>query len=362
MDIQGWMVWLLQAIMGWGWVSYGFAVVFFTLFVKLMLSPLDFLNRFLTRRTQLRQRAVMEEVADLQRTYADDPMAFARARQQLYQKRGVGGLGSTLVSLVTMILTLVVFFQVLGGFNTVSHDKVYQQYQELNTVYQEYKDGDQDVLKAQLNTTYQKTQTTFGWVKNIWQPDTPWSSPKMSVNDYNSTQSGDRKLTTDEQKADYNAMYELIDVQNSGNGWLLLPLLVAAASGLTAFLNLKINARRNPQTTPPAAAEPVISYSLRDARTQGNNNAQTPAVDPAQMGKMMMWIMPVILLVFGVMQSSAFAIYMIASSVFSTLLSWLFGWVIDLMLRHSKQPVVKGPDFDATVINPHAKYFKGGKK
>ena len=44
--IEGFVYWLIANIMDWGWVSYGFAIVFFTLFIKLMLSPLDFLNRF----------------------------------------------------------------------------------------------------------------------------------------------------------------------------------------------------------------------------------------------------------------------------------------------------------------------------
>ena len=89
--IQGFVYWLIAQIMSWGWVSYGFAIVFFTLFIKLILAPLDFTNRFLTRRTQIKQQALSGELADLQKTYGNDPLAFARARQALFQKNGVGG-------------------------------------------------------------------------------------------------------------------------------------------------------------------------------------------------------------------------------------------------------------------------------
>ena len=128
--IQGFVYWLIAQIMNWGWVSYGFAIVFFTLFIKLILSPLDFLNRFLTRRTQIKQQALAGELADIEKTYRNDPMGFTRARQALYQKNGVGGLGSSLISLASVIITMVVFFQVMGALNNISNHNMHLQYQE----------------------------------------------------------------------------------------------------------------------------------------------------------------------------------------------------------------------------------------
>ena len=98
---------------------------------------------------------------------------------------------------------------------------------------------------------------------------------------------------------------------------------------------------------------------MRDAKRQ--DSQEQPMIDPAQMTKMMMWTMPVLYVFFATMQTSAFAIYMIASSVVSTLLTVAFTFLIDLILRHMKTPEIT-KDFDATVINPHAKYFKGGRK
>ena len=367
--IQGFVYWLLAQIMNWGWVSYAFAIVFFTIFIKLILSPLDFLNRFLTRRTQIKQQALAGELADIQKTYGNDPMAFARARQALYQKNGVGGLGSTLISLVSIILTMVIFFQVMGALSEISNYNMRLQYQELQGVYQSYKTqypdeadfaSHHDELKAALNEKYQATNIQAGWIKNIWQPDSPLAKSTKSIEDYNKNQPENHRLTTDEQKAEYQAIYDCLDAKDQSNGFFLLAVISAVA----IFLSMKINAimtkRNAPKKVETKKAEPIITYSLRDAKLQ-NNGQEQPMVDPAQMSKMMTWMMPIIYVFFATMQTSAFAIYMIASSVVSTLLSVSFAVLIDLILKHMKQPEIK-KDFDATVINPHAKYFKGGRK
>ena len=376
--IQGFVYWLVSQIMGWGWVSYGFAIVFFTLFIKLMLSPLDFLNRFFSRRTQLKQQALAGEVADLEKIYKNDPLGLTRARQALYQKNGVGGLGSSLIALTSIIVTMVVFFQVMGALNNISNHNMHLQYVELQAVYHEYMYDENDQLidlesmdetaraeletnlSAALNEKYQATNIKFGWIKNIWQPDNPLSSAVKSVNDYNKSQSKVNRLTTDEQKAEYNAIYSYIKAKNQSNGWFLLAVLSAVTIFLSMRINMLMQKRNAPQKPAAKKDEPVITYSLRDAKEQGAAPEQ-PMIDPAQMGKMMMWMMPIVYVFFATMQTSAFAIYMIASSVVSTGLSVCFGFVIDLILKHMKKPTIT-KEFDATVINPHAKYFKGGKK
>jgi len=366
--IKGFVYWLLSQIMDWGWVSYGFAIVFFTIFIKLILSPLDFFNRFFARRTQIRQQALSAEVADLEKIYKNDPMGFTRARQALYQKHGVGGLGGSLISLVSVIVTMVVFFQVMGALNNISHHNMHAQYEQLQGVYRAYvedkdaanlTDDQKTELSTLLNQKYQDTKVSFGWIKNIWQPDSPMASAGMSVDDYNKNQSEANRLTTDEQKAEYNTIYSYIEVTEKPNGCFLLAVL----SAVTIFLSMKVNSlmqkRNAPQKKAVQKEEPSITYSMRDAKEQNTN--EQPMVDPAQMGKMMMWMMPIIYVLFATMQTSAFALYMIASSLISTVISVSFSFIIDAILKRMKKPDIT-QDFDAKIINPHAKYFKGGKK
>lgn len=364
--IQGFVYWLLSQIMSWGWVSYGFAIVFFTLFIKLILSPLDFLNRLFARRTQIKQQALAGEVADLQNTYRNDPMGFTRARQALYQKNGVGGFGSSIISLASVIITMVVFFQVMGALNNISNYNMNVQYETLQGVYQTYTedkdvnnltDAQKDELSILLNDKYAETKVAFGWIKNIWQPDSPMASAGMSIDAYNKI--ADEKIDTDAEKAEYEAIYSYIHETNQPNGFFLLAVISAVTIFLSTFINSLMQKRMAPQKKVEVKAEPIITYSMRDAKKQGIN--EQPVVDPAQMGKMMLWIMPLVYVLFATMQTSAFAIYMIASSLVSTVLTVSFSFLVDLIVKNMKKPEIN-KDFDATVINPHAKYFKGGKK
>ena len=370
--IKGFVYWLVAQIMGWGWVSYAFAIVFFTLFIKLMLSPLDFLNRFLSRRTQMKQQALAGEVRDLEQIYKNDPIGLTRARQALYQKNGVGGTGSALIAIVSLVVTMVVFFQVMGALNDISNVNIQHQYQELQAVYREYMyDADTDTwlnleekypdeseraafegeLSAALNAKYKETTVSAGWIKNLWQPDSPFASSMKSADAYN--------LKTDADKAEYKAIFGYINAKSESNGWFILAVLSAVTIFLSMRINMIIQRRTAPQKPAAKKEEPVITYSLRDAKERGNE--EPPMIDPAQMTKMMSWMMPIIYIIFATMQTSAFAIYMIASSFVSTALSVVFALLIGWMMRHMKQPEIT-KDFDAQVINPHAKYFKGGKK
>lgn len=359
--IAGFVYWVLSGIMSWGWVSYGFAIFFFTLLIKLIMSPLDFANRFFSRKNQIATQAIAAELKDLEQTYGNDPLVFARKRQELLRKNGAGGIGGTLVSLVSLILTLVIFFQVLGALNSTAKLNIWHEYEELKAVYQEYQDADAQTLHDQLNQAYNQNRTGFFWVKNIWQADTFWTSSVMSFDEFNKSQPKDRRLDESERET-YQAIYQQIDKSHKGgNGWLLLVLLVGAANFVSMKLAQLATARRAPEKK--AATQPkeeIITYSLRDAKKQ--QTAAAPTIDPAQMSKIMQLIMPVVLMIFAINQSAAFAIYMIASSLISTLLTVLFSFLIDLILKKQKPRAGQNQEFDASVINPHAKYFKGGKK
>lgn len=358
--IAGFVYWVLKGVMSWGWVSYGFAIFFFTLFIKLILSPLDFLNKYFSRQNQIKTQALSGELADLQKIYGNDPLAFTRKRQELLRQNGVGGMGSMLVTLVSLIVTCVIFFQVMGALNNIANANIYHQYQALDAVYQEYKDGDEAVLREELNKAYQDNQTSFFWVKNIWQPDTFWANSVMGFDDFNKTQPAEHRLD-ESQRDTYNAIYAHIDQKSKGaNGWLLLVLLAGVASFVSMKLAQVVTAKSAPKPQSQEKPVEIITYSLRDAKNQQQNTQ--PTVDPAQVNKMMQFIMPAVFMIFALNQSAAFGIYMIASSVISTLLTVGFALLIELIFKKFPPRTAKTKEFDATVINPHAKYFKGGKK
>jgi YidC/Oxa1 family membrane protein insertase len=364
--------WIAQAVYGmlkwitsWPWLaSYGAAIMIFALFIKLIFSPLDFISKYFTKKNQVMMQKLAPEEANLRKTYANDPMALNRARQELYAKNGGGQGGLCLVTLIHLIVAFTVFMSVFNALRTVANNNINAQVNELQGVYDDYKEGGvnwagEDVLKEKLNEMYGRTNVRFLWVNNIWQPDTLWAGQTLSYRDFKSA-IGDANVDNKSQieEADYNAMMGYInETHKGGNGWLLLVLLAGGTTFFSVWLTAFITRKQQPQKV-GTKQEPIITYSLRDARAKNYGGEEQPAVDPAMMNKMMMYIMPVIMVLFAVSSTAAMAIYIISSSVVSTGLSLLCGFAVDWIIKNQKPKDKKGDAFDPTIINPHAKYFK----
>jgi YidC/Oxa1 family membrane protein insertase len=352
--IEGFVYWMLSGIMSWGWVSYGVAIIFFTLFIKLIMSPLDFLNRYFTKKNQIMMQNLAPEEANLKKIYADDPMALSRARSALYRKNGGGQGGFFLVMIINLVVTLMVFFQVFGALGKISNENINKQVAELKDVYDsaEYQALTTDAERSKLlNAKYDETNISFLWIKNIWRPD-GWVGQTMNWEEYKAIKPG--SISIDEET--YNEIFSYINPEHSGwNGLLILVLIAGAATYGSTVLSAYITNKNAPKKVGTKQV-PIISYSLRDAKQQGSDQ---PTVDPAQMGKIMQYVMPIIMVVFAISSTAAMSLYIISSSVISTGLTLLLGFVINKIIKHQKPKEVKEDKFDPTIINPHAKYFKG---
>jgi membrane protein insertase Oxa1/YidC/SpoIIIJ len=200
-------------------------------------------------------------------------------------------------------------------------------------------------------------QVSFMWVKNMWRPDT-WASEIMSYGDYKGAVA---KVGEPINEQDYDAIFDSIKKKHNGwggwhwNGMLLLVVLSGVVTYLSTWLSMLVNKKNVPQKTAAPKAEPIITYSLRDAKRQGGSTP--PEIDPAQINKIMLIIMPIMMVSFAFTSTAAMSIYIIASSVVSTILTLSLGFVVDAIIKRQK-PKTAAADFDPTVINPHAKYFK----
>jgi YidC/Oxa1 family membrane protein insertase len=351
---------LLEWIMGWGWVSYGFAIIIFTIFIKLIMLPLDFINRYFTKKNQIVMAKIAPEEKALRETYASDPMALQKARQELYRKQNVGQGGFCLVMLINLVVTLTVFFSVFSGLRAVANYNISQQVLDLRREYMDAvtESTTNEEIAARLNKKYEETRVSFLWVKNIWQPDT-WSKEIMTHAQY---AKAIEKYGDAITEAEYNTIFGHISAEHNGwgglhwNGMLLLVFLAGGTTYLSTWLSTLLNKKSKPQEKTGTKAEPIISYSLRDAKTQSGGSQ--PDIDPAQITKMMQIIMPVVMVTFAISSTAAMSIYIIASSVVSTGLTLSLGLAVDEIIKRQKPKQAKEKGFDPTVINPHAKYFK----
>ncbi len=294
--------------------NYGWRVVLFTLCLKLLLSPLDIYQRYKARKNQKISERIKPQLEKLQRQYPD-PQEFQQKQMELQKKEGFSYFSSCLPT----ILTLVIFITLLTGLNNISaymnfkeYDKLYEVYNQSVTEYQtvdeqtkaEYTD-EVDYAQNKVYDYYQNNKISWLWVNNIWSPDVPWKSEVNDLNTYKNnigdygkdpTKSG---LTSTEIN-DRNAMYPVVmgkllkEENNGANGFLVLPILSILLSIATQIM------------------------AQKQQKQSGMSTEDSPAGSSM---KMMMWIMPIMIGVFSLSYTSAFALYLVVNYLFSLIIS-----------------------------------------
>ncbi len=93
--------------------SFGWTVVVFTIVLKVILSPLDFWQKHVTRKNNKALKRLTPELEKLKKQCGNDQQAYQQKQMALYKQEGYSVFGSCL----PMVVTLVIFFVVFSGFN-----------------------------------------------------------------------------------------------------------------------------------------------------------------------------------------------------------------------------------------------------
>ena len=129
---------LWATILNWiesGIVNYGWVIILFTLLVKLCLTPLDFLIRYSTKKTNLIQKKLAPQIARINKKYANDKNQAQLQTNALYKKEGLNVFSSCIVMLINLAVTLTVFLTLFNSLREVSAYKALKQYEALQTTY-----------------------------------------------------------------------------------------------------------------------------------------------------------------------------------------------------------------------------------
>lgn len=320
--------------------SYVWAILIFTVVLKLVLSPLDFLQRFYTNKSMRAQAKIAPELEKLKRQYGNNTMLLQKKQTELYSKNNVSMKGSCIVMLVYMAVTLVVFLTLFSSLRTISSFKIKNQFENLQTTYNnnyntnfedylstfnasttEYylKETDEEKLeylaqqyvlqfsvsedeaKTEISNqleafvsnaqdkvvlTYNEIKDSWLWVKNIWRSDKPTKNAILNYNDF----VNETKYNISEQN--YNlVMAKLLNNSeiNSANGYYILSVVVVLVSLLSQFLSRKLS---------------------------GQNKAQAGG----GASKILMFILPLAMLMFTLNSSALFSVYIITNSLVSAIL------------------------------------------
>jgi len=328
--------------------SYTWTIIIFTIALKLVLSPMDFLQRFFTNKTTRAQAKLQPQIEKLKKLYGQNQTLLYQKQNELYQRSGVNTKSSCIVMLVYMALTLTIFMTLYSSMQSIASFKIKAQYQDLQqTYYTSYNSeylsdyleidlegedyinaDDKDVYIALMETTkanslvteeltleeatalvaeykatcagtaedlvfeqYVEIKDGFFWIKNIWRAD------KLSINailTYDDFKSYDATVS----EASYNAVMNKLLIDETGvngaNGYYILSVIVLVVTFLSQWLTKKLTQVRNKGTAP-----------------QKQGGAM----------KMLMYILPVTMVIFTLNSSAIFAIYIIVNSIMSTLLT-----------------------------------------
>lgn len=343
--------------------NFGWTVVVFTILLKLILSPLDVWQRLSSRKQQKKMEALRPKLEKIEKQYKNNPDMLRQKQYEAQREAHINIFSSCL----PLIVTMVIFFVVFGGFRALvtyeneliveDLDKQYVSYildynyenkilvdsslsqdekdfiaanrdnwDEMKNFcdshypgenmgfieYDELKATDPDAfveLESILENEYDKQleKTSWLWIKNVFKPDTGTSIIP------------DKKTFDSSGTGGIGGNSDNLNIHTSYTNLVQPALNKYSKSGTWDFKNW------NGYFILPLLS--LVTSFLYTALTQKLSPAQQSMGTKEQVEqqqktmKMMNYIMPIMLAIFAVMYSAAFAIYYFMSNILSTLLT-----------------------------------------
>ncbi len=315
--------------------NYVLAIIVLTLVVKLVMLPLDFFQRYKTSSFSRSQAYLKPEIDKLNKRYANNQKLLNDNLNKLYKDNNVKMGSSCLVIALSLILNVIVMITFWNGMNAVSKYQITEQYNKYKNayytsyeiVYQENIDegkseeeaiqaaiiaGQQNVLES-----YEDINTGFLWIKNIWRADTTTSSvPSFEEWVSISGKKYKTKAKKAEAKKEYNTVMKLVlSEHKEANGYFILPLLTVGLMVLSQWLT------RRSQMPPKEKMAQMSEEQLKQLKS----------------GKIMMFVLPIIMFFFTIGTASLFAIYIFLSSLISTCTTPLITKLVNVLEKKADQ-------------------------
>lgn len=308
--------------------NYALALILVTIIIKLVMVPLDFINKYTSKKSSRKQAEMKPELDKINAKYANDNALRNQKTMECYKAHNFNIMGTCLGMLLYLVLTMVVFFTLFSSLNGISYYKIGDQFMQVREAYFSAYNIDVNTIDGSVMTVYNQltdeekaayegiaresayekfedTKTSFLWIDNIWIADSAFKSPVMDYDTFIEKSS----LSEDEVTAEE---YELVmgHVESSvrkSNGFFILALLAAGLNYLSISVNTWI--------------------SRAKAKKQG--------VDPSLMSqggnKIMTIVMPVIMGVFTLLYNAAFGLYIVAGALIAFITSPLVTMFVDML-------------------------------
>lgn len=341
-----------------GYIAVG--ILMFSLLLKIIPLPLDIYSRVATKKNALRMERMRPELEKLQKQYANNKELYSKKMMALYKKEGY----STFASCLPTIFTLVFFIVVISAFTQYSTYAKIKVFNEMAVEYSNsvrnnedveirYYDVDEQgnikktfvvidniteehesfrlgyyVEEDKLQSVTAKAQddaaekflasqkeNSFLWVKNIWIEDLPWKKAFVAKDAYLNTTFSYSKgcscsATNIESSISNAEVYDVLfgsskldDIKNQPNGYLILVVISIGSM--------------------------LISQLIMSKSQKAQLELQSVDQTGAQTSKMMQWMMPIMFGFFSFMYTASFSLYLIVSTVFSTLSTVIINKIVE---------------------------------
>jgi len=360
--------------------NYGWMIIVFTIALKIVLSLLDIWQRKVSRDSTLKQQKLQPQLQKLQKQYGNNKQLLNQKQMALYKKEGYNVVGSCMSMLVNLVLTLFIFFTLFSGLTELSQENTYQQYKNLESVYKTtfvteisktdpsitnyeqvsaaittkmaddtikekakallIESGITEPTEAQIEEKsyylvlesedyanivsvsqkavaekYEEIKDNWLWVDSIWRPET-YVSGVGNYNDFYNIANLKSRFSNDEaglKQISYEYNIVTKDIQqkyNSWNGYFILAILC----GIVTYFSFVLTQNTN-KVQKSKKLEPVNGKMINGI----NKDKQQP--DPAKSMGVMKFIMPIIMVMFVLFYSTAFALYILTNSIMSVIIS-----------------------------------------
>ncbi|MFQ6723727.1 MAG: YidC/Oxa1 family membrane protein insertase [Clostridia bacterium] len=297
------------------WIgNYGWAIILLTIAIKLILTPLDIMQKRVNAKNAKMQAIMQPELQKVQQQYPGDRNKLNQKQMELAKKYNFNMTGTCVILLVSMVVTLTVFTSLFMGINALSKKQENVAFNEIYQTYQQSQqyivDNQQDFLNdnleidqakvdayinQQVNAKFdsQSSKYSFMWVKNVWKGDTT-TSPVVNYSSFEkyAIQNGIID-NSDEAKTNLKQVYDqikgIIEQENEHNGYYILIILAGIITFLVQFLQVKLQEKKTGIKNPSS--------------------------------KVMLIIMPIFMVIFASTSSALFTLYIITNSIISALIS-----------------------------------------
>ena len=392
---------LISRLLMWiyGWMgNYGWTIILFTVVLRVITLPLDFWQKFSMKKNSKIMEEITPIMTKIDKAYGDNVQAANAEKQKIMKKYRYNPAASCLPMLVTMVV-FIIMFSGLNNCSSALNIKTYQSIQEaylrgyysvitdetktgvaildnegneiLNKdgqpttliYYAEWKnnktaENENEFTTAQvtaLNAAYNAVTTEaeykakrdavmifsesgegFLWIKSLWRSDNWQKVLPDNATKFASTLSGNKDVSGLTSDVIYDSIYDaftnpdkyfdtndpvqaeqLVKAKKSlgygkgmWNGLLILPVLAIALTWLTTKIN---------------------------GKNQGTVGTGAQLESAQKQQKTMAIIMPLMMGIFALFYSAAFALYLVASNAISILFNLIETPLVNKMAEKKKK-------------------------